>query len=178
MTNTKINELVSSANNIVILQADNPDADSLGSALALEAILSELGKTTHLYCAVDMPDYLKYLDGWSRVNKDLPSKFDLSIIVDASTLDLFERLKSSDGISWLRTKPCIVLDHHAETSNDIDFASIILNDHNASSTCEVIYSTSKEVGWKLPSDALPYILTGILGVLKLIILWENWWNKV
>ncbi len=158
-----IKAVIDAAQKIVILQADNPDADSLGSALALEAILSEQGKDVYLYCAVDVPDYLKYLEGWSRVNKELASQFDASIIVDASTLDLFERLKDSTNLSWLRAKPCVVLDHHVETTNDIDFATGILNDHDASSTCEVIYAFSKEMGWKVPKDALPYILTGILG---------------
>ncbi len=41
--------------------------------------------------------------------------------------------------------------------------AVILNDHDASSTCEVIYTLIKELGWKVPQDALPYILTGILG---------------
>ncbi len=159
----QISEILNTAQKIVILQADNPDADSLGSALALEAILAEQGKDVSLYCAVDMPDYLKYLEGWSRVNKDLPSQFDASVVVDASTLDLFERLKDSGNTSWLAAKPCIVLDHHAESSNNIDFATATHNDHDASSTCEVIYAISKEFGWKLPTDALPYLLTGILG---------------
>lgn len=159
----QIKEILQSSQKIVVLQADNPDADSLGSVLALEAILAEQGKDVYLYCAVDMPDYLKYLEGWSRVSKDLPPQFDVSIIVDASTLDLFERLRESGSTSWLATKPCIVLDHHAETASDISFATIVLNDHQASSTCEVIYTLSKELGWKLPADALPYILTGILG---------------
>lgn len=159
----KISDMVDSAKKIVVLQADNPDADSLGSALALEAILEDRGKEAYLYCAVDMPDYLKYLEGWSRVNNILPSQFDLSVIVDASTLDLFERLKGSNNTSWLTTKPCIVLDHHSETSNDIKFATEILNDHDASSTCEVIFSLAKSLKWKLPSDSLPYLLTGILG---------------
>lgn len=161
--NHQIGEILNTAQKIVILQADNPDADSLGSALALEAILAEQGKDTYLYCGVDMPDYLKYLEGWSRVNKDLPSQFDASVIVDASTLDLFERLKDSGNMSWLAAKPCIMLDHHAETANDIDFATEIINDHDASSTCEVIYAACKELGWELPKDALPYVLTGILG---------------
>ncbi len=160
---TAIKSLVTAAQKVVILQADNPDADSLGSALALEAILSDMGKDTYLYCAVDVPDYLKYLEGWSRVTKDLPSQFDLSIIVDASTLDLFERLKDSGKMSRIADKPCLVLDHHAETANNIDFATEILNDHAASSTAEVIYTLCKENKWIVPKDALPYILTGILG---------------
>lgn len=158
-----IGGIVDKAQKVVVLQADNPDADSLGSALALEAILSELGKETHLYCAVDVPDYLKYLEGWSRVSKELPTQFDASIIVDASTLDLFERLSGSGNMSWLSAKPCVVLDHHAETANDISFATVVLNDADASSTCEVIYMLACELGWQLPADALPYLLTGILG---------------
>lgn len=160
---TEIKKLIENASQIVILQADNPDADSLGSALGLEAILSEQGKQVSLYCAVDMPDYLKYLEGWSRVSKDLPANFDLSIVVDASTMDLFERLAESKERSWLATKPCVVLDHHAETANDITFATVVLNEHSASSTCEVVYKLSKDLSWQIPADALPYILTGILG---------------
>ncbi len=38
-------QLIQSANNIVIIQAENPDGDSLGSSLALEEVLSDLGKT-------------------------------------------------------------------------------------------------------------------------------------
>lgn len=159
----KIAETVAAAKQIVILQADNPDADSLGSALALEAILSEQGKQVTMYCAVDTPDYLKYLEGWSRVSKELPAHFDLSIIVDVSTIDLFERLSKDSSKSWLATKSCIVLDHHSETANNIDFATEVLNQPEASSTCEVIYKLSKEAGWNIPNDALPYILTGILG---------------
>ncbi|MDB5186011.1 MAG: Phosphoesterase, partial [Candidatus Saccharibacteria bacterium] len=58
---TKINELVKDAHKIVIIQADNPDGDSLGSALALEQILGEMGTEPYMYCGVDMPGYLRYL---------------------------------------------------------------------------------------------------------------------
>ena len=63
MSYQKLQSSVASAEKILILQADNPDADSLGTALALEQILHDLGKQTYLYCGVDMPDYLKYLKG-------------------------------------------------------------------------------------------------------------------
>ena len=67
MNYQKLKQLVDDAERVVVVQADNPDADSMGSALALEEILGELGKTVALYCAVDMPGYLKYLTGWSCV---------------------------------------------------------------------------------------------------------------
>ena len=36
--------LIEKASKITIIQAENPDGDSLGSALALEEILGEVGK--------------------------------------------------------------------------------------------------------------------------------------
>jgi nanoRNase/pAp phosphatase (c-di-AMP/oligoRNAs hydrolase) len=61
-----IADIIKDAQRIVILQADNPDGDSLGSALALEHILADMGKEPLLYCGVDMPPYLQYLEGPRR----------------------------------------------------------------------------------------------------------------
>ena len=81
---TKFQELLESTKKILVIQADNPDADSLGSALALEEILSNLDKDVYLYCGIDIPQYLHHMEGWSRVMNILPSQFDASIIVDTS----------------------------------------------------------------------------------------------
>ena len=72
-------QLIQSADNIVIIQAENPDGDSLGSSLALEEVLSDLGKTVTLYCPVDIPKYLRYIRGWDRVVGDFPARADLAI---------------------------------------------------------------------------------------------------
>lgn len=158
----QIKEIIDSAQRIVVLQADNPDADSLGTALALEAILEEQGKHVALYCGVDIPDYLKYLNGWSRVLRELPREFDASIIVDASTTTLFEKAIESGGFQWLATKPCVVFDHHAETNNDIPNA-ITLNIPTASSTAEVVYDFATQAYGTIPLDAFDPLMTGILG---------------
>ena len=74
-----LQELVYNASHIAILQADNPDGDSLGSALALEAILSEMGKRVSMVCAVDIAPHLRYLNGWDRVRKDIPTDVDCAV---------------------------------------------------------------------------------------------------
>jgi len=102
MIEEKIKQLVGDAQRIVIIQADNPDADSIGSSLALEHILGDLGKDVYLYCGVDMPAYLRYMSGWDRVLNELPSNFDLSIIVDASTYTLFDQLEKSGHWGWIK----------------------------------------------------------------------------
>ncbi|MCA9325652.1 DHH family phosphoesterase [Candidatus Saccharibacteria bacterium] len=159
----QVKELVEAAQHVVVLQADNPDADSLGSALALEQLLGELGKEVSLYCAVDMPSYLRYLGGWDRVQKDLPTSFDIAIIVDASTLSLFERLSESGNLGWIKSRPLIVLDHHALVQNGIDFSAVTICDDTISSTGELIFQLAQQLGWQVDSAAGQYIMAAILG---------------
>jgi phosphoesterase RecJ-like protein len=158
----QIKELVEKAQRIVIIQADNPDADSLGSALALESIIGDMGKEPFLYCALDMPNYLKYLGGWDRVEKELPAQFDLSIIVDTSTITLLEKLEKSAQRTWMPKHPCIVLDHHAGVDSDIPYATLVLNDSSKVSTGELIYSLSKTLGWQVSLAAKEFIANSIL----------------
>lgn len=158
----KIQQIVGKAQKIVIIQAENPDGDSLGSALALEHILGDLGKEPLLYCAVDMPTYLRYLEGWDRVSRELPTQFAASIIVDASTMTLFEHLGQPEQ-KRLADKPCIVLDHHEVVENLVPFATVTINDRNRSSAGELIYALSKQLGWQVSVPAQECLMTSILG---------------
>lgn len=156
----KIREILDSAQRVVVLQADNPDGDSLGSALALEQILGDMDKEPILYCGVDIPAYLRYLDGWDRIVKDLPTQFDAAIIVDTGADSLFEQLDKNGQKGWLRTKPVIVIDHHS-TEASIDFAQVILSP-TAVATGEVIYELAKQLNWPLNHTAKEMIATAIM----------------
>lgn len=158
----QINQIITDSNKILIIQADNPDADSLASSLALEKILHDLGKEPLLYCGIDMPEYLKYLPGWDRVNREIPNQFDASIIVDTSAMVLLEQLQNSGSQGWVASKPVIVLDHHAESANDIPFAAVTVNDPSKVSTGELIYTIAKELNWTMSVPALEFIATSIL----------------
>lgn len=158
----QIGRIIADSQNILIIQADNPDADSLASALALESILGEMGKQPLLYCGIDMPQYLRYLSGWDRVVSEIPSQFDASIIVDTSAMSLLEQLQDSGAQGWVAAKPVIVLDHHAESASDIPFAKVILNQPNKVSTGQIIYDIAKSLDWPLPPDALEFVMTSIL----------------
>lgn len=157
-----VKSIIDNAKTIVVLQADNPDADSLGSSLALEHLLGSMGKNVHLYCAVDMPGYLHYLRGWDRVSRELPKQFDASIIVDASTLTLFEKLQQNGEKGWIAAKPSVVLDHHGTVENRIDFATVSVLDAQASSCSEVIYNLAKQLEWHITPEIGEYLMTGIL----------------
>lgn len=155
-----IQNIIDSAGRVVIIQADNPDGDSLGSALALEQILGDMGKETALYCGVDIPPHLTYLPGWDRVDKELPRQFDAAIVVDNSSDLLLEKLQQSREKAWLKTKPLIVLDHHT-TEATIDYASVLLR-AKAVATGEVIYELAKQLHWPLNAVAKNMLATSIM----------------
>lgn len=156
----KLKTALEQAEKIVIVQADNPDADSLASALALEQILGEIGKQVFLYCGVDMPSYLKYIPGSDRVSTDLPKQFDLSIIVDTSSDSLLEQLDKTGSKSWLAAKQCVIIDHHA-TEPTITFANIVIN-AKAVATAEVIYEVAGRLNWPLNMNAKELLAIGIM----------------
>ncbi|HUD06807.1 MAG TPA: DHH family phosphoesterase [Candidatus Saccharimonadales bacterium] len=153
-------KLINSTNDIVIVQADNPDGDSLGSALALEQILHEMGKNPSLLCGVNIPGYLHYMQGWDRVERELPKQFDLSIFVDSSRLVLFDSLVRSKQINRLSKKPAIIIDHHPDDVT-IDFASASAIEP-AVATSEVIYEIAHSLNWKLNQTAKEMLVYSIL----------------
>ena len=155
-----IRSILETAQRVVIMQADNPDGDSLGSALALEQILGDMDKEPVLYCGVDIPQYLRYLAGWDRVSKELPAQFDACIIVDTGADSLFEQLDKSGQKGWIKAKPVIVIDHHT-TEASIDFANVICN-YPAVATGEVIYELAKQLDWPLNQTAQERLVTAIM----------------
>lgn len=112
-------DFIKNKSRICIIQAENPDGDSLGSAIALDYILGNTANT--LYCPVEIPKYLRYFADWSRVTNEFDYKADGYIIVDTAANILLSKLLADSAIkNCLYTHPVLVLDHH-ETPDDLEF---------------------------------------------------------
>ncbi len=152
---------IAAAQKIVIIQAENPDGDSLGSSIALEEILSDAGKDVTMFCAIDIPKYMRYIKGWDRVEKDWPIKQDLAIIVDTSSKLLMEKTLELPVVrNFLETHEVIIIDHH-KTEGDLPFTSTDLVDSNAVATSEIIYELAQSAGWSISADAAEAMFTSI-----------------
>ncbi len=150
------------AKKIVILQAENPDGDSLGSSLALEDLLSEAGKDVKLYCAIDIPKYMHYIQGWDRVEKDWPTDRDLAIIVDTSAEALIQQALATPGIRhFLETHPVVVIDHHKDEEGTLPFETIKYIDSKAVATSEILYGLAVEEGWNITPAAAEAMFVSI-----------------
>ena len=153
--------LIEKATKITVIQAENPDGDSLGSALALEEILGEASKEVQLFCPVDIPKYLRYFSGWDRISDNLwPS--DLFVIVDTASQVLLSKIWENPLYRNLLEKtPILVIDHHTDATPDLEFShEIILKE--ASSCAEVIFDFAKNSGFEINQQAAEHLMGAIL----------------
>lgn len=144
---------------ICVVQAENPDGDSLGSAIALDYLLSD--KEISLYCPVDVPKYLRYFEDWSRVTNEFDYKADGYIIVDTAAEVLLSKLLDDVAIkNRLYSAPVLVIDHH-ETPDDLDFEHESIIEVRPSCT-DVIYHITKEAGLTISKEAAGALFQGLL----------------
>lgn len=154
-------QLITAAQKIVVIQAENPDGDSLGSSLALEEILGDLGKEVSLYCPVEIPKYMRYISGWDRVVTTFDVNADLAIIVDTAADVLITKVLETPGVRhFLESHPVLVIDHHTTESN-LSFEHTMLT-ADAVATSEVIYELATKNNWAINTQGAENMLVAIL----------------
>lgn len=155
----KFTDFIKDKEKICIIQAENPDGDSLGSAISLDYLMPK--KEIALYCPVDIPKYLHYFDDWSRITNEFDFKADGYIIVDTAAQILLSKLLDDSAIkNRLYSAPVLVIDHH-ETEDDLDFPheSII---ENKPACTELIYEIAVDQDIRIDKYAAEAIFQGIL----------------
>lgn len=156
-------KLIHNATSIIVIQAENPDGDSLGSALALEEIFSEMGKTVTLYAHVDMPKYLRYVPGWDRIVSDFDTHADLAVIVDTTSDTLLSQSLDQPAVRhFFESHPVIVLDHHGEVESTLPFDHELIMDKDAVSTGELIFRLAQENNWPVTPLAAEALVMSIM----------------
>ncbi len=114
---------------ILIASHENPDADTLGSALALYLFLKKKGKRVMVGCKDKVPHFLDFLPGANKVVRlPVAEVFSLAIVVDASG---FYRV-NADVKAFKRVR----IDHHigGDFYGEYDYI-----DPEAPSTTALIY---------------------------------------
>lgn len=132
-----------SPKSIVILPHTKPDADALGSSLALMSVLKKIGHKVNVISPTDYPAFLNWIYGQEEViqfsEKDAPlikglmDKADIIFALDFCALKRVDNLES-----MLRESSAekVLVDHHIGKE---DFADYELWSTKASSTAELIY---------------------------------------
>lgn len=121
-------ELIHSANHIVLIAHEHPDADSLGSACAFYSHLLRSQKKVTLFCATENVDpNLSFLPWFDKITSKFPESADLAISFDCGS---YGRL----GIDY--NGVLINFDHHISNENYGTYNCI---NPDAMSTSQVLY---------------------------------------
>jgi len=146
-------QILKSAANVLIICHKHPDGDTLGSALALASVLTEIGIRSEVICADPPPPRFTFM---TAVKTSPTPSFtpDLTVTVDVASPGLLGKLeeKYADRID-------LKLDHHAIGA---PFAKENYVDATAAGCGEIIFELSKLLSSKpIPKDALDMLYLAI-----------------
>lgn len=136
---------------IVITTHHKPDADALGSSLALSAYLSKIGHSCTVVTPSDYPSFLHWMPGNEQVieftNPTLKTKA-IELIQQAEVICCLDfsrtdRLYDMESFLIQSKAPKVLIDHHLEKQ---DFADFEVYDVKAAATCELIYRIIQQEG--------------------------------
>ncbi len=158
---SKILGEIKKAKRILINCHRSPDSDSVGSALALSAVLESMGKEVLIVCPSDIPEDLRFLANSEKIKKiDFSnfnfSDYDLFLVIDSSTYGMVTGSRDLPQPDI----PIIVMDHHFSNEG---FGVINLIDSNITSTGELLFRVFEDWGVKIDKDVAEGLLTGIIG---------------
>jgi phosphoesterase RecJ-like protein len=147
-----------SARRITALCHENPDADTIGAAIAVSLIGDRLGAETEIV-SVDVPaPMFAFLPRIDEVRRRPQLEPDLAVVCDAATLERVGRI-AVDEAAWLSRARLVNIDHHV--SND-GFGALNLVDPSAAATCEVVARLARDLGVELDTRLATALLTGIV----------------
>jgi bifunctional oligoribonuclease and PAP phosphatase NrnA len=151
-------EAIRGASRVTIICHENPDADTLGSALAIRIAAERLGKQAEVVAADPVPPALAWLPLASEVRTTPALEPDVAVVTDGppSRTGAVAR----DCADWLAKARIVNVDHHV--SNDGSEAAVAWVDAQAAATCEMVTLLLPEMGVDIDADIASALLAGIV----------------
>ena len=154
----EIYPLLNQPRRVVITTHQKPDADAMGSSLALTLMLEKLGHSVHVISPTNWAKWLDWMPGASRVIDYETNKSKSDAILDEAEwlfcldFNIFHRTKTlADKLASIQCTK-ILIDHHREP--DEPSFNYGWSDTNKSSTCEMIYDFIVDSGNRDKIDEL------------------------
>ena len=152
---------------VVIIPHKNPDGDAMGSCLAWQGILNQLGHSTTVIAPNDYPTFLHWLPGHDSVliyenNQKVADKLiaaaDMVFTLDFNTLKRIDQMGVRVSESSAKK---IMIDHHQEPD---DYADIMFSNPAIGSTCEFVFQIIEGLGLvqNINKDIASSLYTGIV----------------
>lgn len=151
-------DAIRGAERITVIGHENPDADTLGAALAIGMVGERLGIPTEIVMADPVPTYLQFLPRIADVRSAPGFEPDVAVIVDSGDLARTGAI-ATEHAAWLDRARIVNIDHHVSNPR---FGAVNLVDPEAASTCEMVTLLLPELGMELNPDLATALLAGIV----------------
>jgi bifunctional oligoribonuclease and PAP phosphatase NrnA len=146
------------ASRVTTICHENPDADTLGAALAIALAARRLGKDSEVVAADGVPPFLAELPGADAVRRQPALEPDVAVVLDGppSRTGAVAR----DCADWLARATIVNIDHHV--SNDGSEAAVAWVDADAAATCEMVATALPGLGVELDRELATVLAAGIV----------------
>jgi bifunctional oligoribonuclease and PAP phosphatase NrnA len=158
MSREAVIDAITSASRITAICHENPDADTLGSALALRMAAERLGKTAEVVAADPVPPSLAALPYADQVRTRPQLEPDLVVVVDGP-LSRTGAI-AAECAEWLSRARVANIDHHV--SNDGSEAVVAWVDADAAATCEMVALLIPDLGVEIDGPMATVLTAGIV----------------
>lgn len=152
-----IAEALRSARRITAICHENPDADTLGAAIAVRLIGERLGAEAEVVSVDLPPPAYAYLPGIEDVRRRPQLEPGLAVTCDAATLARVGQ--PARDAEWLKRCRLVNIDHHV--SNDF-YGELNLVDPTAAATCEIVAQLVPLLGLTYDVPLATALLAGIV----------------
>lgn len=141
----------------LIVSHENPDADTLGAALAVAILTEAGGASADLVCTDPAPPLYDFLVGADRFRTDpTGSDHDLLVVCDCGSLDRIGAVRERHP-ELFASLPRVILDHHASNG---EAGADDWVDPDAAATCELV--TLLAAALEVPLDSADGALAAAL----------------
>ena len=132
----EVAEWLRTARRVLTICHENPEADALGSALAMSLLVEAGGGVATPVCADPMPEMYAFLPGMDRFRRepDPDVGYDLLVVGDCGELERIGPVLESHRALFDRV-PILDIDHHISNPR---FGAVDWVDAASSATCEMV----------------------------------------
>jgi phosphoesterase RecJ-like protein len=139
-------ERIAGAREALIVSHENPDADTLGAALAVARIIEFHGGRATTVCNDPVPPLYAFLAGLEaeRTDPEPETGYDLLVIVDCGTLERVGAVGRRHAVLFERL-PRVIIDHHVSNPGSSGTSADWIDPASAA-TCEMVTLLATRLG--------------------------------
>ena len=160
-----VTKLISEKRNIILIPHSSPDADALGSCLALYHFF-KLNNEVNIISPNEYTDILNFLPGSENIliydtdKEKCENIFNKANVVFTLDFNSLGRARNLSGLISKSSAITIMIDHHENPDN---YADITISNSKMSSTCEMVYDFIYSIDKsKIDNKIATCIYTGIV----------------